>query len=180
VDATDKTNSDLDEINKARAIKAIQDLILVVYIALPFALYIDVIKSLKVNFSDEVLIFRVYFALGIFFIISLLLIYIEALLIEFLFDKNKAGYKSSVFKSIRTSIYLSVFYSFLIIVFISFATDNTDLNNLRNISFSSILFGLGYSVSIYIVLCVPLLYTKKEIKEIVDITFDVTKMPLTN
>ena len=152
--------SDISEIEQSRAVKAIQNLVLVVYIVIPFALYTNVINSLKVNFTDELLILRIILALGIFVIISFILIHIENLLMPILLlDKNKVGYNNSIFQDIRNSIYLSVLFVFLIIVFIPIATDNTALN--IHFSLYSLFLGIGYSLMVYYILYIPLKYTEE-------------------
>ena len=169
----------MDDVESSRAIKAIQNLILVIYLVVPFALYVNIINDLKVDFADTLLSFRIFCALGIFFIISLLLVHIEKKLIPILFDKNKAGYKSSVFKDIKISIYLSVFLCFLVVVFVPIATESTALQDIHFL-LTSLLPGLGYSIMVYFVLYIPLKYTENEITEEVIRTYSIDDITIDN
>ena len=157
-------SNQLLEVEKERSGKAIQLLITVIYIVVPFALYVNVVTGLNIIFNHDVWHLRFFLAFMIFGIISYILVCIERNLVPILVNEpKKVSAKGLTVKTVKDTTILSSIMVFLTIVFIPLATADKNIN----FSFVTIVVSAGYTLFFYYVLKTPLSFIKDEI--VVDI-----------
>ncbi len=134
------------------SITVLPELITIIYIVVPYALYVNVIGVLNAVFTKNIFHLREILATILFLLISFIMIKIEILLIDILINKPRSYTALQLTgKIVHTNIFLTSIMSFLIILFLPILS-----NSKINFSGISVSLTLVYTVFIYFVLKKPL------------------------
>ena len=143
----------IEQIKEQRAKQEIDNLILVIYIVVPLALYINIISNLHVSFEEHRMEgLALPLSTFIFFLLSGIVAFIEYLAISILIN-NKTG----VLVDIIFDINKIAIFSSILVFFITLLAQYTIKNYITiDLKKSALFIAVLYSLSFYLVLFMPL------------------------